>query len=273
MRVRPASRQLHRIPEVARETPEVVECYRITGEDCFFLKLHLRSIDDLEEILDRFVEFGQTTTSIIHSAPVANRPLPLDVPTRVTRVAIRGILFDLDFTLVDNDVGWRQLWPPVAERFAARYPGFDPDEFQSRSYAFADGHYELLLRGEIDYDTYRRDYVRHGVEPWGELDDELFAAYTDARDALGRPDRAVRRRGRDRPRPARAGPEDRDPHERPVRAPAAQARAGSGSSARSTPSRSRRRSAPASRTRGLRAGGRACSGSSRARWRWSATTS
>jgi Lrp/AsnC family transcriptional regulator, leucine-responsive regulatory protein len=80
VRVRPASRQLHTIPEVARDTPEVVECYRITGEDCFFLKLHLRSIDDLEEILDRFVEFGQTTTSIIHSAPVANRPLPLDAP-------------------------------------------------------------------------------------------------------------------------------------------------------------------------------------------------
>jgi Lrp/AsnC family transcriptional regulator, leucine-responsive regulatory protein len=81
VRVRPASRQLHTIPEVARDTPEVVECYRITGEDCFFLKLHLRSIDDLEAILDRFVEFGQTTTSIIHSAPVANRPLPLDPPS------------------------------------------------------------------------------------------------------------------------------------------------------------------------------------------------
>ena len=77
VRVRPASRQLHTIPEIARDTPEVVECYRITGEDCFFLKLHLRSIDDLEALLDRFVEFGQTTTSIIHSAPVASRQLPL----------------------------------------------------------------------------------------------------------------------------------------------------------------------------------------------------
>ena len=77
VRVRPGSRQLHRIPEVARETPEVVECYRITGEDCFFLKLHLRSIDDLEEILDRFVVYGQTTTSIVHSAPIAGRRLPV----------------------------------------------------------------------------------------------------------------------------------------------------------------------------------------------------
>ncbi|MGH3036426.1 MAG: Lrp/AsnC family transcriptional regulator [Gaiellaceae bacterium] len=77
VRVRPASRQLHKIPEAARDVPEVVECYRITGEDCFFVKLHLRSMDDLEAILDRFVQFGQTTTSIVHSAPVAPRPLPL----------------------------------------------------------------------------------------------------------------------------------------------------------------------------------------------------
>jgi Lrp/AsnC family transcriptional regulator, leucine-responsive regulatory protein len=78
IRVRPASRQLHKIPEVAREIPEVVECYRITGEDCFFVKLHLRAMEDLEPILDRFVLYGQTTTSIIHSAPVGPRPLPLD---------------------------------------------------------------------------------------------------------------------------------------------------------------------------------------------------
>jgi Lrp/AsnC family leucine-responsive transcriptional regulator len=78
VRVRPASRQLHKIPEVAREVPEVVECYRITGEDCFFVKLHLRAMEDLEPILDRFVVYGQTTTSIIHSAPVGPRPLPLE---------------------------------------------------------------------------------------------------------------------------------------------------------------------------------------------------
>jgi Lrp/AsnC family leucine-responsive transcriptional regulator len=87
VRVRPASRQLHKIPEVARETPEVVECYRITGEDCFFLKLHLRSIDDLEAILDRFVVYGQTTTSIIHSSPVAPRALPLDEEPARERLA------------------------------------------------------------------------------------------------------------------------------------------------------------------------------------------
>jgi Lrp/AsnC family leucine-responsive transcriptional regulator len=77
VRVSPSGRDLHVIPEVAREVPEVTECYRITGEDCYFMKLFLRSIDDLEEILDRFTPHGRTTTSIVHSAPIPQRPLPL----------------------------------------------------------------------------------------------------------------------------------------------------------------------------------------------------
>jgi Lrp/AsnC family leucine-responsive transcriptional regulator len=78
VRVAPDARQLQKIPEIARETPEVAECHRITGEDCFFLKLNLRSIDELEEILDRFTPYGRTTTSIVHSSPVPGRPAPVD---------------------------------------------------------------------------------------------------------------------------------------------------------------------------------------------------
>jgi Lrp/AsnC family transcriptional regulator, leucine-responsive regulatory protein len=75
VRIRPTTRQLQKIPELAREIPEVVECHRVTGEDCFVLKLHLRAMDDLEELLDRFIVYGQTTTSIVHSSPIAGRPL------------------------------------------------------------------------------------------------------------------------------------------------------------------------------------------------------
>jgi Lrp/AsnC family leucine-responsive transcriptional regulator len=78
VRIRPLPGQLQRIPEIARETPEVAECYRITGEDCYLLRLHLRALDDLEEILDRFTPHGQTTTSLIHSSPVPRRPPPLE---------------------------------------------------------------------------------------------------------------------------------------------------------------------------------------------------
>jgi Lrp/AsnC family transcriptional regulator, leucine-responsive regulatory protein len=80
VRIRPGAGQLPKIAEAARDTPEVVECHRITGEDCFFLKLHAPSIAQLEEILDRFLLFGQTTTSIVVSTPVPPRPLPLPLP-------------------------------------------------------------------------------------------------------------------------------------------------------------------------------------------------
>ena len=81
VRIRPLPGQLQRIPEIARDTREVGECYRITGEDCYLMRLHLRSLDDLEEILDRFTPYGQTTTSIIHSAPVPRRGPPLEPTT------------------------------------------------------------------------------------------------------------------------------------------------------------------------------------------------
>jgi Lrp/AsnC family leucine-responsive transcriptional regulator len=77
VRIRPSPGQLQRIPEIAQETREVAECYRITGEDCYLMRLHLRSIDDLEETLDRFTPYGLTTTSIIHSVPVPRRGPPL----------------------------------------------------------------------------------------------------------------------------------------------------------------------------------------------------
>jgi Lrp/AsnC family leucine-responsive transcriptional regulator len=78
VRIRPSPGQLARIPEIARDTPEVAECYRITGEDCYLLKLHLRAIDELEALLDRFTPYGLTTTSIVNSAPVPRRGPPLD---------------------------------------------------------------------------------------------------------------------------------------------------------------------------------------------------
>jgi len=77
VRVRPAARQLPRIQELAASIPEVSECHRITGEDCFFLKIHLRSLDELDGVLDQFLVYGQTTTSLVQSSPLPHRPPPL----------------------------------------------------------------------------------------------------------------------------------------------------------------------------------------------------
>ena len=77
IRVRPSPRQLHKVADLVRSTPEVVECHRITGDDCFFIKAHVRDVHHLEDLIDRFTPYGQTTTSIVQSSPVPRRGIAL----------------------------------------------------------------------------------------------------------------------------------------------------------------------------------------------------
>jgi Lrp/AsnC family leucine-responsive transcriptional regulator len=78
IRVRPAPGQLPNVAELARETAEVVECHRVTGDDCYFMKAHVRDVTHLEEVIDHFVVLGQTTTSIVQSSPVPRRGIAVD---------------------------------------------------------------------------------------------------------------------------------------------------------------------------------------------------
>ena len=78
LRIRPAPRELKKVAELAQRTPEVVECHRITGDDCYFMRMWVRDVDHLEEVIDRFAPYGQTTTSIVQSSPVPARPVPLE---------------------------------------------------------------------------------------------------------------------------------------------------------------------------------------------------
>jgi Lrp/AsnC family leucine-responsive transcriptional regulator len=77
IRIRPNSGQLPKIADLARSIAEVVECHRVTGEDCFILKVYLPSLDQLDRILDKFLAYGMTTTSLIQSSPVPLRSPPL----------------------------------------------------------------------------------------------------------------------------------------------------------------------------------------------------
>jgi Lrp/AsnC family leucine-responsive transcriptional regulator len=73
VRVRPGPGQLPRVAELASRSSQVSECHRITGDDCFLLKVHGATIEDLEAVLDAFLMFGQTTTAIVVATPVAPR--------------------------------------------------------------------------------------------------------------------------------------------------------------------------------------------------------
>ncbi|HTW05247.1 MAG TPA: Lrp/AsnC family transcriptional regulator [Streptosporangiaceae bacterium] len=77
VRIRPGPGQLRRIADLAASIPEVTECHRITGEDCFIMRVYAPALDQFEAVLDKFLMHGQTTSSIVQSTAVPARPLPL----------------------------------------------------------------------------------------------------------------------------------------------------------------------------------------------------
>ncbi|MEV0576251.1 Lrp/AsnC family transcriptional regulator [Streptomyces sp. NPDC050392] len=68
----PGSRHepLHRM---LRERPEILECLRTTGDDCYVLKVAATSMAHLEEIVDELAEFGSTTTNLVFSRTLPPR--------------------------------------------------------------------------------------------------------------------------------------------------------------------------------------------------------
>jgi Lrp/AsnC family transcriptional regulator, leucine-responsive regulatory protein len=82
IRIRPAPRQLADVARLAQDTPEVVECHRITGDDCYTMTAYVRDVEHLETVIDQFAAYGQTTTAIMQSSPVPRRGLkPPSPPT------------------------------------------------------------------------------------------------------------------------------------------------------------------------------------------------
>jgi Lrp/AsnC family transcriptional regulator, leucine-responsive regulatory protein len=77
IRLNPLPGNLRTVEQMIRETPQFVECDRVTGEDCFVARLYVRSIDELNTLLEPFHECARTVTSIVGAQPVPRRLPPL----------------------------------------------------------------------------------------------------------------------------------------------------------------------------------------------------
>lgn len=56
------------------KTPAILECHHITGDDCFIMKIAVKSMAELEALAAGLAAFGATTTSIVYSTFVTQRP-------------------------------------------------------------------------------------------------------------------------------------------------------------------------------------------------------
>jgi len=77
VRIRPLPGKLHIVQRMIEALPEFSECDKVTGDDCFIARLHVRSIEQLDTVLDGIADKAETSTSIVKSQPIRRRPPPL----------------------------------------------------------------------------------------------------------------------------------------------------------------------------------------------------
>ena len=53
----------------------VTECHHVAGGDAFILKVVAGSVEELGRVVEKLLDFGVPTTSIVFSSPVARRAL------------------------------------------------------------------------------------------------------------------------------------------------------------------------------------------------------
>lgn len=77
IRARPMPGAMENMIKVIRDTPQIVSCDRVSGEDCFLMRAHVRDVPEMEAVIDRIVPFGATNSSIVQSKPIEDRLVEL----------------------------------------------------------------------------------------------------------------------------------------------------------------------------------------------------
>lgn len=79
-------RRLHRIRTLVGQLPQVLECHRVTGEDCYVLKVAVADTAELEHLVDQLLTVGDPISSIVMSSLITDvdiaAPTPSVAPTR-----------------------------------------------------------------------------------------------------------------------------------------------------------------------------------------------
>jgi Lrp/AsnC family leucine-responsive transcriptional regulator len=75
IRFQAAREPFERIFPVLQACPEIIECHRITGDDCMTLTVVVRDVMHLQELIATLAQYGSSNTSIVLSSPLRDRPI------------------------------------------------------------------------------------------------------------------------------------------------------------------------------------------------------
>ncbi len=73
LRIRPVPGQTERVAKLLDDLPEIVDCDRVTGDDCFIARAHVQSVQQMEKLIDRLTPISMTNTSLMQSSPIRRR--------------------------------------------------------------------------------------------------------------------------------------------------------------------------------------------------------
>ena len=73
VRVKPLPGMLQKVEKYLQAMPQCIECDKVTGEDCFVVRLVVKDITQLDTLLDGLAEQAQSNTAIVKSSPVTRR--------------------------------------------------------------------------------------------------------------------------------------------------------------------------------------------------------
>ena len=76
VRVRPLPGHHQEVKKWILALPECTECDKVTGEDCYVLRVHARSLTHLDELIEDLEDHAQTHTSIVKSQLIKRRLPP-----------------------------------------------------------------------------------------------------------------------------------------------------------------------------------------------------
>ena len=80
VRIRAMPGKGHLVQQQLKEIAEIVECDKVTGEDCFVARLFVRTMEQLDRVLDRIADKAETNTALIKSHTIPRRLPPLATP-------------------------------------------------------------------------------------------------------------------------------------------------------------------------------------------------
>jgi Lrp/AsnC family leucine-responsive transcriptional regulator len=77
VRIRPLPGKLHLVEKLIQETPQFIECDKITGDDPFLARLVVHSIEEMDDVLESLSDHAVTSTAVIKGTSVKRRLPPL----------------------------------------------------------------------------------------------------------------------------------------------------------------------------------------------------